>query len=280
MANAVIQVPPSNKILPGSHLLATVPYPQVTDSKLPSDPGTVASDWVTSFNKLINDGSSAFSNLFLKEACWRDLLCLTWDFHTLQGPDKIAASIRPFAKECRIKSIILDTSVDHKKPKVAPADFAGNLKAVQAFLDVETDIGKGKGLVRLLPDSEDRQRWKAFTLFTTLQELRGHEESINRRRPTGVEYGLDNGGRNWKDQRIAEENFAGDRGPAVLILGTVDLLVRDGNSELTLLNRRCGTSGPELGCTPEAARSGHLNHRPKSSRWRQLAKSIPPTSAS
>jgi hypothetical protein len=280
MATAAIQVPPSNKILPGSRLLATVPYPQVTESTLPTDPGKVASDWITSFNRLINHGDSAFSTLFLKESCWRDLLCLTWDFHTLQGPEKIAASIGHFAKECRIKCINLDTSSDHKKPKVASADFAGNMKAVQAFLEVETDVGKGKGLVRLLPDSEDGQRWKAFTLLTTLQELKGYEESTNRRRPTGVESDLDNGRRNWKDLRIAEENFEGDREPVVLILGIVDLPVRDGNRELTLLNRRCGTSGSELGCTTEAARSGHLNHRPKSSRWRQLAKSIPPTSAS
>lgn len=260
MATAAIQVPHSDKVLPGSHFLATVPYPRVNDSTLPSDPAKVASDWVTSFNRLINDGDSAVSSLFLERSCWRDLLCLTWDFHTLQGPEKIAASIKHPAKECRIKSISLDTSSDHKKPKIASADFAGNLEAVQAFIDVETDVGRGKGLVRLLPDSDDGQKWKAFTLFTTLQELKGHEESINRRRPAGVESDLENGRRNWKDQRIAEENFEGDREPAVLILGTVDLPVGDGNSELTLLNRRCGTSGTELGCTTEAARSGHLDH--------------------
>ena len=70
-----------------------------------------------------------------------------------------------------------------------------------------------------MPDESDEQKWKAFTLFTTLEELKGYEELIKSRRPAGVKDGQDHGSANWKDNRDAQQNFEGGREPAVLILG-------------------------------------------------------------
>ena len=87
-----------------------------------------------------------------------------------------------------------------------------------SFLTIETDVGRGRGLVRLLQDQEDG-KWKAFTLFTTMHELKGHEETVRGRRPNGVIHGGQPGRKNWQERRKATENFEGDIEPTVLILG-------------------------------------------------------------
>ena len=103
----------------------------------------------------------------------------------------------------------------------------GDLKIVQEFLKIETSSGRGEELVRLVQDANDGGRWKAFILFTTLQELEGHEEAICNRRPTGFGISQDNGGQNWRDRLTAQQNFEDGREPTVLILGR---LFRPGRS--------------------------------------------------
>lgn len=219
MATAAIDVPPSNRVVPGSHHLAPVVWPEPSDTSA-LDAGKVAAAWISSFNSLIKGEDVKVSSLFRNDSFWRDLLCLTWDFHTHHGPEKIASAVRQEGKECRIKAIDTDTSTDLRKPAIAPVDFAGNVKGVQSFLTVDTDVGRGRGLVRLVQDPEDGGKWKAFTFFTVLQELKGFEEHIDARRPTGVEPGTIPGRKNWKERRHAEANFEDGLEPTVLIIGT------------------------------------------------------------
>jgi putative flavoprotein involved in K+ transport len=54
--------------------------------------------------------------------------------------------------------------------------------------------------------------------MTGLHELKGFEEKIGKRRPTGEAYSRNFGGTNYKDQRIAEQQYS-DREPTVLIAG-------------------------------------------------------------
>ena len=143
---------------------------------------------------------------------------MTWDFRTLKGSQQISRFIQGSTKDGRSTIISLDDSSRHKFPQAS--DFGG-LKAVQAFLKVETSTGRGEGLVRLVSDTNDGGRWKALTLFTTLKELKGHEEHICGRRPRGTESNLEDRGRNWKDLLTAQQDFVGDRQPIVLILGTL-----------------------------------------------------------
>ena len=141
---------------------------------------------------------------------------MTWDFHTLQGPVQISRSIQSSSQDRRLTIVSLDESAAHKLPQAS--DFGG-LKAVQAFLKVETPTGRGEGLVRLVSDINDGSKWKALTLFTTLKELKGYEENVSSRRPQGTRSSLEDRGRNWKDLLVAQQNFEGGRQPTVLILG-------------------------------------------------------------
>lgn len=214
----MVEIPSSNHILPGAHQLEHVSFPKSVDTT-PSDPAEVANAWVSSLNSLIKSGDADVSNLFLKDSYWRDLLCLTWDFHTLHGPEKIRDLIKKQNSKWAIRSLQVDQTSDFRSPKVSSIDFKGAVKGVQSFLTVETEAGKGRGLVRLMQDPEDGMKWKAFTLFTTLEELTGFEALVEDHRPTGLEHAK-TGSMNWREMRDAEENFEGGLEPVVVIVGT------------------------------------------------------------
>ena len=215
MAAAVLELPSSNHVVPGSHLLPHITYPETFDVPVP-DPDSVASTWISSLNHVIQKGSTScsLSSLFLRNAYWRDLLCLSWDFHTFHGPGQMSSFIKDRSKSWRIHTFNIDRRSDTTKPAVSSIDFAGSLKGIRFFVSVDTDVGRGRGLARLLPDSQDHGKWKAFTLFTVLKELKGYEELSGERRPTGAQ----NGSRNWKDKRDAEQDFEGIE-PDVLLVG-------------------------------------------------------------
>ena len=218
MATAAVEVPSSNRMLPGSHALDHVHYPKSADfSELSAE--TVVTEWLSLFNNHLQSGTFSLSKVFLNESYWRDLLCLTWDFHTLSGLKDISSFLEAQSKGSRVQSLAIDQTSNVGKPTVASVDFGGTLKGIQSFLTVDTDVGRGRGLVRLVQDPDDGGNWKAFTLFTSLQELKGHEELIGERRPTGVIHGSHPGRKNWKERRDAEASFENGLEPTVVIVG-------------------------------------------------------------
>lgn len=86
---------------------------------------------------------------------------------------------------------------------------------VQTFLTTESDVGHGLGVARLV---QQDGKLKAFTLFTSMRELKGHEETTHSRRPEGVSHGGQPGRKNWLERRVADENYENSE-PTVLILG-------------------------------------------------------------
>ena len=54
--------------------------------------------------------------------------------------------------------------------------------------------------MRLVADEPKR----AWVIATTLDELKGHEEPINERRPAGSAYSRNFGGDNWSDIRAKD----------------------------------------------------------------------------
>lgn len=137
----------------------------------------VAKAWIENFNASIQNGNIAEN--FLEESYWRDHLCLSWDFHCLQGSEKIKSFMKKSG--IRIKSLAIDTSSELRSPIASPLDEG--VIPVQTFLTVETDVGYGTGVVRLLQDQAGE--WKAFTLYTCLTQLNGHGDLTGPRRPNG-----------------------------------------------------------------------------------------------
>ena len=141
---------------------------------------------------------------------------MSWDFHCLNGFDKVIAQLKQSNNGLRIKSLALDKSSTLRSPTATIFDADGKVHMVQTFLTVETDVGNGAGIVRLV---QDEGKWKVFTLFTFLKELKGHEELVGKKRPFGVEHGEHASRKNWLDRRNAEKNFDNEQEPTVLILG-------------------------------------------------------------
>ena len=251
---APVRAPASNHIIPASHLLPSASLPQGFLGDKP-EPKETVSKWLTSINENIKSGleESDLSSCFLEDSFWRDLLCLSWDFRTLHGREQIASYVKGCSARSRTLSFSLDISAGHKEPALTTLDFDGNVNCLQAWLDVETDLGRGKAIVRLAPDSSDPGTWKAFTLLTTLQELKGLEESIQGRRPTGARDAQDQGPANWKDRRIAEQEFEDGREPAVLILGVSSMSQTGLNAPNSLTLFRRWSRGSNLSCEVEAA---------------------------
>ena len=84
---------------------------------------------------------------------------------------------------------------------------------VEAWFKFETRVGRCTGQVRLKQGS-------AWTIFTALDELKGHEERLRERRPVGAEHGVYPGRLSWAERRSQNRDDLGFRKqPDVVILG-------------------------------------------------------------
>jgi putative flavoprotein involved in K+ transport len=167
------------------------------------DPAAAVDGWLSSFEAALTEGDSeAAAALFAEESFWRDLVAFTWNIKTLEGPAEV--------KE------MLDHTLGQVKPRgwrtvEPPAEAEG---VTEAWIEFETEVGRGRGHLRV----KDGRAW---TLLTTLHELKGHEEHAGPgRRPQGVEHGADPDRETWLEQREREAAELGyETQPHVLIVG-------------------------------------------------------------
>jgi len=88
---------------------------------------------------------------------------------------------------------------------------------ISAFFEFETPVARGQGVVRL-KKHPDTAEWLAFTFYTGIEELKGHEERVGAARPKGPAYGMLQGKSSWQALREDVTTYA-DRDPEVLIIG-------------------------------------------------------------
>ena len=169
---------------------------------------TVASEWLAKFEAaLSSQGAAAIAALFHADSHWRDVLALTWRICTLSGATTLAAALASHSARAKPR----DFEVDPRRTPPREVTRAGS-KCLEAIFRFETEVGRGSGVLRLLPDG------KAWTLLTALDELKGHEEHTGRRRPSGHGYSRTFGGPTWADLRQAARDYS-SRDPDVLIVG-------------------------------------------------------------
>ena len=177
------------------------------------DIAAAARRWLTQFESaLSNPGSGSLQALFHPDSHWRDVLALTWDIKTISGAEGIARELAAHVPGARLAGITVDP--DRTRPRMVRRAGTQTLEAIFKF---ETAQGRGSGVLRLIPDTGDGD-WKAWTLLTALDELKGHEEPIGKSRPRGQSYSRDFRGPNWLDLRKASAKYAG-RDPDVLVVG-------------------------------------------------------------
>jgi putative flavoprotein involved in K+ transport len=160
--------------------------------------------WLSAFGGALSAGdTAAAAALFTEDCFWRDLVAFTWNIKTLEGRAAISA--------------MLDQTLPGVQPggwKITggeePADAGG---VVEAWIDFETAAGRGRGHLRL----RDGRCW---TLLTTLDELRGHEERRGPTRPKGVERRANPARTTWLEDREQEASELGiTEQPYVVIIG-------------------------------------------------------------
>jgi putative flavoprotein involved in K+ transport len=165
-------------------------------------PEQAVADWLDQFNAALADrDADAASNLFATTCFWRDLVALTWNIKTVEGRDGVRDML------------------EHTLDSAAPEDFRTSEPpteadgVTEAWLEFETAVGRGRGHLRLKDD-------EAWTLLTTLYELKGHEEPRGPSRPKGAEHGINADRESWLERRRRELSELGHtRQPEVLIVG-------------------------------------------------------------
>ncbi|OKH79643.1 FAD-dependent oxidoreductase [Mycobacterium sp. ST-F2] len=139
--------------------------------------------------------------MFAVDSFWRDLVAFTWNIKTVEGRDQIAGMLR---------ARLADTTPSGFRTR-EPATADGDVTS--AFIEFETATGRGYGHLRLRGD-------EGWTLLTTLQELKGHEERKGATRVLGAVHGSDPDPRSWAEKRAEEEATLGrEAQPYVLVIG-------------------------------------------------------------
>ncbi|KAK2462191.1 hypothetical protein APHAL10511_005779 [Amanita phalloides] len=169
------------------------------------DTQKVASEWLNALSAAIESNDvDNLSGLFVEDSWWRDMLALTWDFRTFRGTSAIQTFLRD-----RI-------GATHPTAFKLRQDFLGlqrpypDLAWINAFFDFETDVGIGFGIFRLVPTANGV--WKAHTVYTNLEELKGFPERIGSLRNHMPNHG------HWQEDRIQEQEFE-KSDPVVIVIG-------------------------------------------------------------
>jgi len=156
------------------------------------------------FGAALERGDIAAATACFQDDCyWRDLVTFTWNIHTSEGKEQIAAMLRAQLATTKPKGWTI------AEGETASADGG----VTTAWIEFETAVARGYGLVRL----KDGKIW---TLLTTMAELKGHEEHKGFSRPLGAKHGAGKHRPTWKEEREAEARDLGyTKQPYVVIIG-------------------------------------------------------------
>jgi putative flavoprotein involved in K+ transport len=160
--------------------------------------------WLSQFeNALAGNDVAAATELFAEDCYWRDLIAFTWNLKTVEGRPGVADLLEHTLESVRPSNWRV---ADGEEPTEADG-------VTESWLEFETAVGRGRGLVRL-------RDGRAWTLLTTLYELTGFEEPARRQRPLGAEHGINRQRETWLERREREARELGyETQPYVLIIG-------------------------------------------------------------
>lgn len=179
-----------------------------------TDDISVAADaWLAQFEEaLTRPDDGLLKTLFCQDSHWRDVLALSWNIQTINGADGILSELKVLARSAAPRGFAVDP--DRRAPRKV---MRAGTNCIEAMFKFETAVGRGSGILRLIPDAADG-KLKAWTLLTELGELKGFEEQLGAQRPRGNAYSRDFRGPNWLDLRKASAGYA-DHDPTVLVIG-------------------------------------------------------------
>jgi len=169
------------------------------------DVQAVVGQWFSAFKEAMQSKNiPAIIDLLVDDVFWRDMLALTWDFHTFQSTPSVSKFLTDQLPLFTLSSFTL------KKDLVELQRPYPDLAWIQAFFDFETTVGLASGVFRLVPLADGS--WKAHAIFTNLEDLKGFPELTGPRRDYQPNHGK------WAAKRAREIEFADDE-PSVIVVG-------------------------------------------------------------
>ena len=160
------------------------------------------SEWLTALGGALDRGdAAAAAALFGDDSYWRDLVTFTWNITTAEGNAEVREMI--------------ERAVVPAKPSAWQLEGEGVEAGgvTEGWIRFETGVARGYGHLRLIGG-------KAWTLLTTMTELKGFEEHKGPKREKGVEHGVHPDRKTWLEQRHQEEAELGiTTQPYVVIVG-------------------------------------------------------------
>jgi putative flavoprotein involved in K+ transport len=165
-------------------------------------PTATVQGWLDGFGAALSRGDyDAATAMFGTDAYWRDLVSFTWNIKTAEDRSAIRST--------------LEATVPMAKPSNwhIQGDGVEAGGVTEGWFTFDTAVGRGKGHLRLIGGN-------AWTLLTTLQELKGFEEKRGERRATGVEHGVRPDRKSWLEKKTEADALLGFQNqPYVVIVG-------------------------------------------------------------
>lgn len=189
-----------------------------TPTTLPDSPRTILEQWFNALQaQLSRPESFDASALFHEESWWRDMLALDWDMRTAHSAGEIQALLRERQPQSNLSGFRLQETGQFQ-PKYQ--QVVEGLNWVSSIFFFETAVGSGTGMVRLTQEGPGDAPWKAYAVYTSLQELKGAEEPLGKKRAEGTTESMPGGlaGGTWSERREAQKEFLNGE-PTVLIVG-------------------------------------------------------------
>lgn len=176
----------------------------------------IVTGWLQAFEQALSKAdAAALGGLLEAEGNWRDVLAFTWHLTPCVGADAIARALVDRQPAVQAQGFV-------QNAERAPPRQVKRLgrDCIEAIFSFEMKVGRGEGVLRLTQTSDGggANGHKAWVLSTSLEELRGFEETIGANRPSGAAFSRNFGGDNWEGVRRKAQAYE-DRDPTVLIIG-------------------------------------------------------------
>lgn len=208
-----------------------IELPKTPNSAEP-DAQTVVQKWFADLETVLSKPASLnIASLFHEESWWRDMLALDWDMRTLHSAAEISEFLGAHQSKAQLSAFRIQ-----EQGKFQPRweNVVDGLSWISSMFFFETAFGQGAGMVRLTQAGDGC--WRAYAMYTSLQELKGAEEPLGKKRPEGTTESMPGGlsGGTWIERRARQKEFL-DAGPTVLVVGAGQFITAEGETHFKVI---------------------------------------------
>jgi len=172
----------------------------------------IATNWLAGLDKLLEGKNySAVADMILEDGYWRDLLTFRWRFENFHGRREIETWLSQVAGASPVYGFRIEGDP-------FPGAIGEYSETLEFFFEFETALANGRGFVRLVKDHGSWEHPKAFTLLTSVRELKAFPEVTARNRYREDLRVATSHAKNWQDRRNASRLFE-DNDPDVMVVG-------------------------------------------------------------